>query len=366
VYLREETASKITTQAEDQRFAARCLPLLIVWYVLCAALLLVAWMLHRCHLQQLSKTFPRNFNNCKLQTAGNLARNHHHESLHLHRIPLVVLGDESCFRISTPQSHNSCKFGIQTLHVNLSVLHRWSSHSRRSGSRASTSKLLRWCSWILWRHPYSCLISGWLLSRCNVYIQNQNKRWRIEYLGETCAWILSFQQFACVLALSEYHCIGNNCSYSCVAWKIQQNGRDCLHDDEKGVWVWIVRWLSCRSIYYQHMCMLLLICFISLCTYDLFYSVTVRWSFLCSLFCFLGMIASRLLIEFDLLKKDTNGGDSKNKKEIALLVVCSLGALATHLLSYVNQNLWCWQSLIGMTIYLGKVCVRCCAFVFCT
>jgi len=65
------------------------------------------------------------------------------------------------------------------------------------------------------------------------------------------------------------------------------------------------------------------------------------------------MIASRLLIEFDLLKKD---GDSKNKKEIALLVVCSLGALATHLLSYVNQNLWCWQSLIGMTIYLGKVC----------
>jgi hypothetical protein len=73
------------------------------------------------------------------------------------------------------------------------------------------------------------------------------------------------------------------------------------------------------------------------------------------------MIASRLLIEFDLLKKDTNGGDSKNKKEIALLVVCSLGALATHLLSYVNQNLWCWQSLIGMTIYLGKVC----AFVFC-
>eukprot|EP00985_Skeletonema_marinoi_P035198 scaffold45930_cov219-Skeletonema_marinoi.AAC.6 len=83
--------------------------------------------------------------------------------------------------------------------------------------------------------------------------------------------------------------------------------------------------------------------------------VTVRWSFLCSLFCFLGMIASRLLIEFDLLKKDTNGGDSKNKKEIALLVVCSLGALATHLLSYVNQNLWCWQSLIGMTIYLGKM-----------
>ncbi len=67
------------------------------------------------------------------------------------------------------------------------------------------------------------------------------------------------------------------------------------------------------------------------------------------------MIASRLLIEFDLLKKGINDGDTKNKRDIGLLVVCSLGALATHLLSYVNQNLWCWHSLVGMTIYLGKV-----------
>eukprot|EP00574_Skeletonema_japonicum_P010123 CAMPEP_0201724568 /NCGR_PEP_ID=MMETSP0593-20130828/8287_1 /ASSEMBLY_ACC=CAM_ASM_000672 /TAXON_ID=267983 /ORGANISM="Skeletonema japonicum, Strain CCMP2506" /LENGTH=292 /DNA_ID=CAMNT_0048215857 /DNA_START=152 /DNA_END=1030 /DNA_ORIENTATION=- len=86
--------------------------------------------------------------------------------------------------------------------------------------------------------------------------------------------------------------------------------------------------------------------------------ITVRWSFLCSLFCFLGMIASRLLIEFDLLKKGINDGDTKNKRDIGLLVVCSLGALATHLLSYVNQNLWCWHSLIGMTIYLGKIIIK--------
>jgi hypothetical protein len=89
-----------------------------------------------------------------------------------------------------------------------------------------------------------------------------------------------------------------------------------------------------------------------------FYSITVRWSFLCSLFCFLGMIASRMLIEFDLLKRNNNDGDGKNKKDMALLVMCSLGALATHLLSYVNQNLWCWKSLIGMTIYLVKVSTR--------
>lgn len=67
------------------------------------------------------------------------------------------------------------------------------------------------------------------------------------------------------------------------------------------------------------------------------------------------MIASRLLIEFDLLKKGSNDGDTKTKRDLALLVVCSLGALAAHLLSYVNQNLWCSNSLIGMTIFLGKV-----------
>ena len=82
-------------------------------------------------------------------------------------------------------------------------------------------------------------------------------------------------------------------------------------------------------------------------------SVTVRWSFLCSLFCFLGMIASRMFIEFDLLSKQDHGNETK--QDMAMLVLCSLGALATHLLSYVNQNLWCWQSILGMTCYLVKV-----------
>lgn len=68
------------------------------------------------------------------------------------------------------------------------------------------------------------------------------------------------------------------------------------------------------------------------------------------------MVTSRLLIEFDLLNSTTN--DDKNRKDLALLVVCSLGALTTHLLSYVNQNLWCWNSLIGMTIDYVKVCAE--------
>lgn len=96
-------------------------------------------------------------------------------------------------------------------------------------------------------------------------------------------------------------------------------------------------------------CLIILVCFIP-------HSVSVRWSFLCSLFCFLGMVAGRMLIEFDLLKSNNKDCDGKGRNERGLLVVCSIGALATHLLSYVNQNLWCWKSLIGMTVHLGKVC----------
>lgn len=78
--------------------------------------------------------------------------------------------------------------------------------------------------------------------------------------------------------------------------------------------------------------------------------ISCRWSFLTSMFCFLGMIMSRILIEFELLQ-----GSDKKKKDSAIVIVCSIGALATHLLSYINQNLWCWQSLIGMGANLAQV-----------
>ena len=58
--------------------------------------------------------------------------------------------------------------------------------------------------------------------------------------------------------------------------------------------------------------------------------VAVRWSFLTSMFCFLGMITSRLLIEFDLLKEEACS--SKTKRDVAALVVCSVGALASQLM----------------------------------
>jgi len=82
----------------------------------------------------------------------------------------------------------------------------------------------------------------------------------------------------------------------------------------------------------------------------------VRWSFLSSVFCFLGMLASRLLIEFELLKPT---GDVKSSRpDVAMLVVFSIGALVTSLLSYVNQNLWCWESLVGMSITVGKMVLK--------
>ncbi|KAL7530715.1 hypothetical protein ACHAXR_003638 [Thalassiosira sp. AJA248-18] len=83
--------------------------------------------------------------------------------------------------------------------------------------------------------------------------------------------------------------------------------------------------------------------------------VSVRWSFLTSIFCFLGMVTSRVLIEFGLLKEGSGKG---SRKDVAMLVVCSVGALVSHLLSYVNQNLWCWRSLVGMTVYLAQLIVK--------
>jgi hypothetical protein len=39
--------------------------------------------------------------------------------------------------------------------------------------------------------------------------------------------------------------------------------------------------------------------------------VSVRWSFMIALFCFLGMITSRILIEFDLIGEEENNGTKR-------------------------------------------------------
>ena len=84
--------------------------------------------------------------------------------------------------------------------------------------------------------------------------------------------------------------------------------------------------------------------------------VSCRWSFFTSIFMFLWMVASRVLIEFGLLKCN---GDGKNpRKDVAMLVVFSIGSLAANLLSYVNSTLWCWRSLFGMTMRLAQLVLK--------
>ena len=50
--------------------------------------------------------------------------------------------------------------------------------------------------------------------------------------------------------------------------------------------------------------------------------VSVRWSFLTSIFMFLGMVSSRMLIEFGLCK---TCNQVTKRKDMAMLTVCSVG-----------------------------------------
>ena len=67
----------------------------------------------------------------------------------------------------------------------------------------------------------------------------------------------------------------------------------------------------------------------------------------------LGMVTSRVWIEFGLLKCD--GDNKSSRKDVTMLVMCSIGALAANLVSYVNSTLWCWRSLFGITVYLVQL-----------
>jgi hypothetical protein len=70
--------------------------------------------------------------------------------------------------------------------------------------------------------------------------------------------------------------------------------------------------------------------------------VTARWSFFSSLLAFIGSIAVRCFLEFDL--------KSKSRKRIALVVAFSTTALLTHLISYINSSLHCWKNLGEMSL----------------
>jgi hypothetical protein len=79
-----------------------------------------------------------------------------------------------------------------------------------------------------------------------------------------------------------------------------------------------------------------------------------RVSFHTGVLSFLGCIACRALLEFDLLKKE--------RTRPALLVIFTMSSLLFHLFSFVNQRLVCWPNLPMMAIavfkmYIGRAIV---------
>ena len=67
-----------------------------------------------------------------------------------------------------------------------------------------------------------------------------------------------------------------------------------------------------------------------------------RWSFYMSLFTLLGAIACRALVEFDLLQRD--------RIRSALVIISAFNGLFFHLLSFVNERIYCYHNMTEMTI----------------
>jgi len=66
-----------------------------------------------------------------------------------------------------------------------------------------------------------------------------------------------------------------------------------------------------------------------------------RWGFYTALFSFLGSVATRCLLEFQLL--------SRRRICSALLVVFAVSTLFFHLLAFVNSRLYCYPNMLRMT-----------------
>lgn len=75
--------------------------------------------------------------------------------------------------------------------------------------------------------------------------------------------------------------------------------------------------------------------------------VLTRWAFSSSIVLFLIGVATRILLEMDLLKPERRTG--------GLLVVSTMMATITAMLSNINLTLNCWPDLIGMTVEVFKV-----------
>lgn len=78
--------------------------------------------------------------------------------------------------------------------------------------------------------------------------------------------------------------------------------------------------------------------------------VLTRWSFMMSLLLFLGGVANRAILEFDLLRKE--------KRDGLLAVLFSWVALIAHLTSLINGTLYCWKNILGMTVHVLRLSIR--------
>jgi len=78
--------------------------------------------------------------------------------------------------------------------------------------------------------------------------------------------------------------------------------------------------------------------------------LVTRWSLMMALLCFVSGAIIRIVLEFDLGKK--------NRRNHAFAFVFILISLLTNMLSYMNTTLYCWDNLFSMTTYLFQFIIN--------
>ena len=76
--------------------------------------------------------------------------------------------------------------------------------------------------------------------------------------------------------------------------------------------------------------------------------LTTRWSFFAGLLSFLGAVAARVLVEFDLLA-------SRRRRKFAGVFLLCASSLATHVVSIINGSLYSTTNLAALTVEVIKV-----------
>jgi hypothetical protein len=81
-----------------------------------------------------------------------------------------------------------------------------------------------------------------------------------------------------------------------------------------------------------------------------YHFVSVRWSMTVALLLFVDIVAARLILEFDMLRH-------RDRRDTARFILLSAVALQAHLLSIVNETLYCWSNLAEMTVAFFRIIV---------